>query len=1478
MNRLTRLSVALLFVACLPFGTAEAKPVSSRLAQGLDVIYEDYLLSSGAITESSQSRSAVAEAAAGYRQWAVTDGGGRYRVLINLTGDKSLDATVAALTATRKFEVVGTSTRYRHGLIDGWLSIEGAGAVSKVKGIAAIALQTMPVTNVGSVTQEGLNRHRVDQINGLYDGTGITIGVMSDSFDNTTSFSIHAAQDIASGDLPGAGNPAGNLTPVEVIEERPILGTDEGRAMLQLVHDMAPKAKLGFATAGLSQLQFADNIRSLANYPGAPRAVPGFTADIIVDDVIFLTENMFSDGIVAQAVNDVTAAGVHYFSSAGNRNASQAYTGTFNPVSGGGAVTGTNINLAGVDPALYAGGFHNFRNDGGQDIAQTIRRTSGTGSSNARFVMEWDDPFDLVTPGTLISSTDSTFVATPVDIPVSLTQGVPTRIAVTAIHDSGFDAIITILDPSMNVVLGPQDTDTDETAFFTPTTTGTYTVRVDHFSTTTGDFNVSAYANSSVGVTTEYNVLWFRSDTGAFITATPSSAFAINQPVVFASSIPIPTGQNTVQMVIARSQGSGAERLKYLFFDGSTSAVRPDEYFSYQTPVTYGHSSTARGHGVAAMSAFRPYIPESFTSPGPVTILFDADGNRLAEPEIRQQPKLTAMDGGNTTFFLSDNQGDFDGTPNFFGTSAAAPNAAAVAALVLQAHGGPGSLTTDQMTNILINSTMPNDLDPQNAFAVVKTNGGWLTVTVNADYTNNSATTTVLPLVDPNVFRVGYFGQGSVASVTLDGTNANVTGGNVGVGVAPGMVFDGRPIASSGLPFTLGALQGLVNTDITALLGATAPSPAVAGMSHVLNLTFAPFSFRNDNDFGFNIDRDELRIFAVEDGSAAHNPVTFGPQIGNSADLLGGGVEVPAGNVVAGGMTVTGTMQDGTTFTGLLRNRLGVGYSPLTGYGFLNAERAVALASNVTRLSVLLDGNGAGTVTSAPAAVTCSKGLGVNFTPLPGSVCTVDQPTNGSITLTATADAGSYFSGWLGCDTVVGADCTVSLPLPRPVEVTFTELTAPDSPVVTEAVAGNGSATISFESPIYNGGSAITSYTVTCNPDGHTASGAGSPITVNGLTNGQTYGCTVTATNAIGTSPPSSPPSEVTPVGEVGNGKARGDFDGNGTGDLFFHNADGSAAIWLMNGLATIGSGSLLGAGTAWDVAHIADLDGDGKSDLVWQNPDGSIAVYTMDGTTPTGTAQILNAGDGWTVTQAADLDGDGKSDLVFRHTDGTLAAWLMNGTAMTSGATILGAGSGWDIVKTGDFNDDGKTDLVFAHTDGRVAIWLMDGLTPTTQTQILNAGSGWHVNHIVDMNNDGKADIIWENDDGRVAIWLMDGTTMTTGGDILNAGSGWSVTRTGDFDGDDNADLLFTHTDGRVAIYLMNGLTPTTTTQILNAGSGWSAKRVADLDNDGKTDIVWENTDGRIAVWLMNGTAMSSGGEILGAGTGWTVSGVSQQ
>ncbi len=144
------------------------------------------------------------------------------------------------------------------------------------------------------------------------DGTGVLAAVISDSFDTQPASAgqpSKATVDAQQGDLPGAGNPQ-YPTPVQVLKEYPNgVGSDEGRAMLQILHDVAPGATLGFRTGVLSPRDLSLGIDNLAD--------AGYS--IIVDDITYPLEPFFQDGQIAESIKRFTAiSGNFYFTSAGN--------------------------------------------------------------------------------------------------------------------------------------------------------------------------------------------------------------------------------------------------------------------------------------------------------------------------------------------------------------------------------------------------------------------------------------------------------------------------------------------------------------------------------------------------------------------------------------------------------------------------------------------------------------------------------------------------------------------------------------------------------------------------------------------------------------------------------------------------------------------------------------------------------------------------------------------------------------------------------------------------------------------------------------------------------------------------------------------------------------------------------------------------------------------------------------------------------
>ncbi len=228
----------------------------------------------------------------------------------------------------------------------------------------------MPHVNGGIVTSQGDTTMRSFLVRKGYsrpddpdslDGRGVKIGVISDSYrtitDPSKTFSDPCANinqtlivnresvDVSNGDL-------GNVT---YVADFPVKRTDEGRAMMQIIHDVAPGSEKLFATGVYTAGYLASTIEDLANRG----------CDIIVDDVTYTDQPMLKDGIVAKAVNKVRGEGVFYTTSAGNFG-KQSYEKAFN------GVDATSIGFPGKKA-------HNFGpNNSSPDFFQKVMLRPGT--------------------------------------------------------------------------------------------------------------------------------------------------------------------------------------------------------------------------------------------------------------------------------------------------------------------------------------------------------------------------------------------------------------------------------------------------------------------------------------------------------------------------------------------------------------------------------------------------------------------------------------------------------------------------------------------------------------------------------------------------------------------------------------------------------------------------------------------------------------------------------------------------------------------------------------------------------------------------------------------------------------------------------------------------------------------------------------------------------------------------------------------
>jgi hypothetical protein len=287
-----------------------------------------------------------------------------------------------------------------------------------------------------------------------------------------------------------------------------------------------------------------------------------------------------------------------------------------------------------------------------------------------------------------------------------------------------------------------------------------------------------------------------------------------------------------------------------------------------------------------------------------------------------------------------------------------------------------------------------------------------------------------------------------------------------------------------------------------------------------------------------------------------------------------------------GGFTGTGTsspivvsgLSNGTTYTFTVTATNAIGTSTASG-----ASDPVTPKANQTITFANPGAQNFGTTPTLTA--TSDSALTVEFSSVTTGVCTVTSGgaltfvTAGSCTIHANQNGNASFN----------AAATV-------VQTFSVTAVVPGAPTIGTATAGDTQASVSFSAPASNGGANITGYTVTSSPGGFTGTGAGSPITVTGLTNGVAYTFTVTATNSAGTGSASSASNSITPAAPQTITFANPGTQNFGTSPTLTASSTSGLTVTFTSGttgVCTITSGGVLTFVTAGTCTINADQAGD---------------------------------------------------------------------------------------------------------------------------------------------------------------------------------------------------------------------------------------------------------------------------------------------
>ncbi len=549
----------------------------------------------------------------------------------------------------------------------------------------------------GSVHSEGDTQLQAAAARSAFgvDGTGVKVGIISDSFNVAAGAATSWSGDVATGDLPGPGSPCGFTTPVQdLLDAAPGGGADEGRAMAQVVHDLAPGAELGFESA-----------RTAAPLPDLVGGLRSWGANVIVDDMIWFDEPFFQEGPDELAANNAAAAGIPYFSAAGN----ESVTVSGNNV---GSWEAPTFGGAPCPPAFDSEYSDCMDFNPGSDTSNTQAITLGPGGE---FIldMQWNEPW----------------------------YGVQT------------DLDVVLLDsPTGSALAGSADTNTGPHGSQHP-------------------FEIFKYTNAADSAKTVYLAIGKRGTAG------------------------------------------GTPRVKYVLCDAWNITGVQFATPSGGVPTIFGHNGAS---GIMSIGAV-PYNGtgvERFSSDGPVTHYFGpvtgpTPAAPLSIPDVLTKPDAAATDGAATTFF----GGPYDDVWRFYGTSEAAPHAAAIAALQLNAD---PTATVDQIYTAQKSTAVPlggfgSDAAGAgllNAFgAVGAMNPPPLPrATTGGAAIADASTATVAGTINPNGYSTGYRFDYGLTTAYGSSTAATSAGAGLAdvpvsaqlIGLATGRTYHYRVVALHG--------------------------------------------------------------------------------------------------------------------------------------------------------------------------------------------------------------------------------------------------------------------------------------------------------------------------------------------------------------------------------------------------------------------------------------------------------------------------------------------------------------------------------------------------------------------------------------------------------------------------------------------------------------------------------------------------------